>query len=348
MSIMKPKKSTNTRCVLSILALLAVGLLSVPSCVEASNGGPSVSSETHFLQRCDSESACGEALSCLCGACTRTCEETSACARLTSAAVCLPVASRPSDPACPETAVVSFCDVSCAKDEDCVQLGNAYRCDRGFCRALNDGCPTGETQGNEVVLLGDATIATNDLLRGLLEDLARASGALASNESYRDYSETLDNHLGGEDPGIFRQYAAAQQDGPVKVVIMDGGAGDLVTNGCPDPIGSDCPTIVEAVAGASALWDQMADDGVEHVVFFFYPDNQVDPSFRTMADTLRPLLEQACASAPLACHWLDLRAAFAGKYDEYYVPDDITKTEAGELATARAIWGVMEQHCVAQ
>lgn len=345
---MKPKKSTSTRSTLSLLALLSGAALCAPSCSDTSGGGPSITSETHFLQRCDSEGACAEGLSCLCGACTQTCEGASECAPLAGAAECLPVASRPTDPACPETAVVAFCDASCSDDGDCAELGNGYRCDRGFCRALNEACPTGETQGSEVVLLGDATIASTHQIPGFLEDLARASGALPENEGYRDYSETLDNHLGGDDPGLARQYATAQQDDPVSVVIMNGGAGDLVTNGCPDPIASDCPTIQDAIAGANALWDQMAQDGVEHLVFFFYPDNQIDARFKTMADTLRPLLEQACASAPLPCHWLDLRPTFAGKYDEYVVADDFTQTEAGALASARAIWGVMEQYCVAQ
>jgi hypothetical protein len=129
---------------------------------------------------------------------------------------------------------------------------------------------------------------------------------------------------------------------------MDGGGGDLLTNGCPDPIGSDCPTIQDAVAGAGMLWDQMAQDGVEHLVFFFYPDPQNDERLKVMVDALRPLLEQTCGAAALRCHWLDLRPTFAGKYDEYVVPGQLTQTEAGALASARAIWGVMQQHCAAQ
>jgi hypothetical protein len=129
---------------------------------------------------------------------------------------------------------------------------------------------------------------------------------------------------------------------------MDGGGGDLLTNGCPDPITTDCPTIQGAVAGAETLWAQMAQDGVEHLVFFFYPDPQTDPRLKTMVDTLRPLMQQVCANAALPCHWLDLRPTFAGNYDEYVVPGELTHTQAGSAAAARAIWGVMQQYCIAQ
>jgi hypothetical protein len=227
-------------------------------------------------------------------------------------------------------------------------LGDGYRCDRGFCRSLNDSCQTGATTGAEVVLLGDSTIADTHQLPQALEDLARDAGALATDESYRDYSDPLDNHFGGASPGLATQYATAQADGPVSVVIMDGGGGDLVTFGCPDPIASDCPTIVDVVAGAEALWTQMAQDGVDQLVYFFYPDPQIDERLKTMADVLRPLMQQTCANAPLPCHWLDLRPTFAGNYDTYVVPGELTQTEAGCLASAQAIWGVMQQHCVAQ
>ena len=344
---MKTKQSTRARYRLPMLVLTAAAWCG-PSCAEVGSSTPSTSSETHFLQRCDSEAACGEGFSCLCGACTRTCDRMSTCEAVATGAQCVPIASRPPDPACPESAVIAFCDASCADDRDCAKLGNGYACDRGFCRALNENCPTQETAGSEVVLLGDSAIAATHQMPPFLEELARAAQALPEDESYRDYSEPLDNHLGGDDPGLAKQYAAARQGGPVKVVIMNGGGGDLITNGCPDPITADCPTIQDALAGAVALWNQMAEAGVEHLVFFFYPDQQVDARLKTMVDTLRPLLEQACASAALACHWLDLRPTFVGNYDEYVVPGELTQTEAGARATAGAIWSVMQQYCVAQ
>jgi hypothetical protein len=102
------------------------------------------------------------------------------------------------------------------------------------------------------------------------------------------------------------------------------------------------------VAGADALFQTMSDDGVEHVVFFFYPDYVGDARIKAMIDALRPLLEERCLNAPLPCHWLDLRPTFAGRYDEYVLPDGRNPTSAGALASAEAIWSVMQQRCVAQ
>jgi len=318
------------------------------SCANLGGQTPSTSSETHFLQRCERDGDCGAGLSCLCGACTRTCEAPTTCEALSSSAECVTVASRPADPGCPASAIVAFCDTLCNNDTDCAALGETSRCDRGFCRALSDNCETGVTMGSEVVILGDATIAETRLLPSALEELARASGALAADESYRDYSEPLDNHFGGDTPGLLTQYVTAQDAGQVRVVIMDGGGGDLLTNGCPDPIGSECPTIQDIVVGAERLWGQMAEDGVEHLVYFFYPDPQIDDRLKAMVDTLRPLMEGVCAAATLPCHWLDLRPTFAGKYDQYVEPGELTQTESGAHATAQALWGVMQQECVAQ
>lgn len=63
---------------------------------------------------------------------------------------------------------------------------------------------------------------------------------------------------------------------------------------------------------------------------------------------LRPLIRAACDSAPLPCHWLDLRPAFADHDAEYIQADELNPTDAGSRASADAIWAVMQQYCVAQ
>jgi hypothetical protein len=199
-----------------------------------------------------------------------------------------------------------------------------------------------------VVVLGDTFLSNTHEITGALEDLARESGALSTEESYRDYSSGLQSHLAAEPAGLSSQFAAALEDGPVKVVIMDGGGTDALMSRCPDPIAVDCPLIVDAAEGASLLFQSMEEAGVEHVVFFSYPDYVGDARIKATIDTLRPLLEDRCASAPLPCHWLDLRPTFAGNYDEYVLPDGRNPTTAGSRASAQAVWGVMQQHCVAQ
>jgi hypothetical protein len=251
------------------------------------------------------------------------------------------------DPACPESAVSAFCDTECADDSACEELGAGYRCDRGYCRALSDSCETGETPGGEVVVLGDSFLASGYITLSL-EELARDAGALAAGDGYRDHSRPVGNQLAPEPPGLSAQYSAAQAEGAVTVVIMDGGGADVLMAACPEPITSACPILQNAVSGADALFQSMADDGVEHVVFFSYPDYVGNERVKSTMDVLRPLLEERCASAPLPCHFLDLRPTFAGNYDAYILPDGQNPTSEGARASAEAIWSLMQQRCVAQ
>jgi hypothetical protein len=251
------------------------------------------------------------------------------------------------DPACPVSAVSAFCDAECSDDAACAELGAEYRCDRGYCRALSDDCETGATPGGEVVVLGDSFLASGEITISL-EELARQAGALSAGENYRDHSTLITNNLAVEPPGMSAQYAAAQEEGAFSVVIMDGGGGDVLMAPCPEPIASDCPILQNALSGADVLLQTMADDGVEHVVFFSYPDYVGNERVKTTIDVLRPLLAQRCASAPLPCHFLDLRPTFAGKYDEYILPDGQNPTPEGARAAAEAIWSLMQQRCIAQ
>ncbi len=319
-----------------------------PSCAEESGPIPKFGSATHFLTRCESEDNCEAGFSCLCGACTRTCEGAGACQTLDAGAQCVAVAARPLDPGCPDSAVTAFCDFGCTENSECAVLGDGYRCDRGYCRALSDSCQTGTIAGSEVVLLGDTFMAVTREIPQALQALARESGALAPNESYRDYSMVVQNNLAAEPEGLSAQYTTAQQEGVVKAVIMAGGGADVLLGSCPEPVAPDCPLLQNVLAGAEALWSRMANDGVEHVVFFFYPDYVGDARVKNTVDVLRPLLQERCAAAQLPCHWLDLRPTFAGKYDEYVRPDGANPTTAGAQASAEAIWGLMQQRCIAQ
>jgi hypothetical protein len=346
--IMKTAKSNKRGFVVRCVAVLLAVAFCASSCAESPQQSREIGSETNFLNRCETDATCDGGLSCLCGTCTKTCGAMSTCETLSSGAGCIPVASRPVDPSCPESAVSAFCDTACADDAACVELGSGYRCDRGFCRALSRSCQTGGTEGSEVILLGDSFIATSHEFTQALEEQARASGALAADADYRDYSTLTQCHLAAEPPGISAQYARAQQEGAVKVVVMDGGGADVLMGSCPEPIAPDCQLVQAAAAGAEVLFQGMAADGVEHVVFFFYPDYVGDTTIKATVDVLRPVLEERCASAPLPCHWFDLRPTYAGHYDEYVLPQGRNPTTAGALASAEAIWGFMQQRCVAQ
>jgi hypothetical protein len=69
----------------ALLVLMFLALL--PGC-ESDTGAPSTNSQTHWLRSCEADADCEDALSCLCGVCTRACEATEACAGLDGEAVC--------------------------------------------------------------------------------------------------------------------------------------------------------------------------------------------------------------------------------------------------------------------
>jgi hypothetical protein len=198
-----------------------------------------------------------------------------------------------------------------------------------------------------VVVLGDTFMALTHQVTAVVEELARAAGALPAGQRYRDESTSLNNALALNGMnGILAQYERAVAEGSVEVVIMNGGGADVL-GACDDPPTPACPVITAAGAAAEQLFQRMASDGVAHVIYAFYP-NPVDANVRAKMDLLRPLVQAACAASPAPCHFVDLRTAFEGNYAEYVAPDGLNPTAAGSRATAAAIWETMGQNCIAQ
>jgi lysophospholipase L1-like esterase len=93
----------------------------------------------------------------------------------------------------------------------------------------------------------------------------------------------------------------------------------------------------------------MGSDGVETVVYFFYPENQKNAVQKEKIDVLRSLLQEVCASSVSPkCYEVDLRPVFEGHFTEYVMSDGIHPTAAGSQASAEAIWSVMQANCIAQ
>jgi hypothetical protein len=302
--------------------------------------------ETHFLARCSGDSAdCGGDLVCVCELCTLPCSESATCGRFAASTCAVPTAAD----ACGQT-TPGYCEVSCATDADCNQLSSSHVCVQGACRSVDvvapASCAATDVSPNQVVFIGDSFFAASHRITAFLEDAARQSGALLAGERYRDYSSVLDNTLALVGNGIEAQYSAASAESPAKVVIMTGGGADVLLGSC-DVIGPDCALLVNAATAARSLLQRMASDGVEDVVYVFYPEPS-DATLRAEVDALRPLLESACTDSPVACHWVDLRAAFAGHEATYLDPEGTTPTAEGAQASATAIWSVMEQACVAR
>lgn len=88
--------------------------------------------ETHFLTAClDSE--CPEGLSCVCGVCTATCEDSTSCGDVSSLADCASLAAQ--SLVCEGVSEShKICDVTCARDASCEDLGAGFQCVQGRCR----------------------------------------------------------------------------------------------------------------------------------------------------------------------------------------------------------------------
>jgi hypothetical protein len=207
-------------------------------------------------------------------------------------------------------------------------------------------CRQGDVPGNALLLLGDSFFAAGHRVAAYLESLARGAGALPDSDRYRDNSLLTANALAVVSPGIAEQYSSAQAESPVRVVVMNGGGADILIGNC-EPVGPNCPLLVNAAAAASALFEQMATDGVTAVIYAFYPD-PLEESVRAKVDALRPLIQSACASSKVTCHWLDLRDTFSGHDAEFLAANGLDPSPQGAEATAKAIWNVMQNHCIAQ
>jgi lysophospholipase L1-like esterase len=323
--------------------------------------------ETHFLTRCEAGSnSCGPELSCSCGVCTLPCSRRAECARF-PVAECVAV----KETACGASQLAGYCDVSCASDGDCALLSLSHRCEAGVCRAGSlpstggsggaggsaasgtgggdggtSGCVQGQVSANEVLVVGDSFLALGHQITAYLEDMERSAGALSAGERYRDNSSLTANALALGGNGIADQYRAGLAEAGVELVIMNGGGADILGSPC-DPTDASCPTLMNAAAALAQLFSEMAEDGVQHVIYAFYPD-PVDGGVRGRVDAFRPLAESACANSPVPCAWLDLRPVFAGHYGEYIQPDGLNPTAAGSQASAAAIAALMREQCIAQ
>ncbi len=199
-------------------------------------------------------------------------------------------------------------------------------------------CQKGTTKGNEVVFIGESFIALSSIAADT-SALARQNGSLEQGDSYLDYSVAGTRLGDGAIPG---QYTSAANSNPIRFVLMDGGGNDCLQAG-----DSNSP-----ITAAESLFEEMAQDGVEKVVYFFYPDpvgNFAGGGLKPCLDELRPKMKAVCdgLTAP-KCYWLDLRETSWSGNEASYTSDGIHPNAQGSQVTAQAIWDVMVENCVAQ
>ena len=340
---------------LSSGAVIAGLVLVGPVTCDAPGHGPQEGSETHFLRSCDE--GCAEGFECLCGTCTVLCSDSAACLSTIEGAVCADVFPRVVTGRCAAEQAPAFCDVACLVDEDCSTLGDDYRCDAGFCRerevastvgnqSLSNGCESFGMSASDVLILGDSLIEFTEFTSSL-EALAIEGGFLQEGEHFTQIASATNSRLAEGPYSIAAEYSAASAaESQARLVVMDGGETDMFVQLCDSAVPYECPTIQDAVRGAQSLFAQLEADGVEQVVYFFYPDPRDVPELETNLNVLRPVLENACGMSAMPCHWVDLRSAFTGNPD-YLDDDGMLFSAQGAAAAASAVWNRMLERCLA-
>jgi hypothetical protein len=197
---------------------------------------------------------------------------------------------------------------------------------------------------SEVLVLGDSLIALSAFTADL-EDQARQAGSLKDGEHFHQQASSLQSFLAEGSLSLNAQYATVRDQLSPKLVVMDGGETDMFQELCTDKPQAECPTVHAAIAGARQLLQQMATDGVKNIVYFFYPEPVGHADVKARLDVLRPLIENVCGQSAVACHWVDLRAPFAG-HDEYF-GDGLVFSDSGAAVAAAEVWKTIRARCIA-
>jgi hypothetical protein len=239
----------------------------------------------------------------------------------------------------------------CVEDIDCTGFDEPHLCaDDGYCRPESEvtqpsACMAPLSTPEDVLILGDSVLELSEF-SGCLETRAASEGRLPADAHYRDSASALTSFLAEGAFSLHEQYATARDAGPARLVIMNGGATDMLQLNCPMPVADDCPAVQAALSGARLLFARMAEDGVARLAYLFYPDPVDNTGLKAGLDTLRPLLENACAQSPIPCLWIDLRPTFASGSD-YFGDDGIVFSQAGACAAADTLFSALAERCPA-
>jgi lysophospholipase L1-like esterase len=250
------------------------------------------------------------------------------------------------------------------------------------------GCTKGSVTPNEVVMIGDSYFdpfysqAAVDLFANVQD-----AGSLPANTTYRHYYQGGASMNSGDlQFNIPYQYeteamtdTSVSMPTDIKVIIMDGGGNDVLINdrSCltsPPPGNTECASTIQGVVTrATSLLDEMSTNGVQTIVYLFYPHldpdgggllpmpNTADPTL----DYAYPLAEQLCCGASFTstvtnytctgnigsakCLFVDARPAFGDNWATLINQTDyVHPTPAGAQIIANLIWKAMQDNCIAQ
>jgi hypothetical protein len=159
----------------------------------------------------------------------------------------------------------------------------------------------GKGDGSDVITIGDSWMNLGST--GIQQSLLKASA-----QRYRTYGRGGTRLL---DDVIPNQYATAKRADPdIKTVVMTGGGNDIIqVPGLRDDctaMGQQCEMVKKQILDRlTTLWDLMAADGVQDVLYVQYsnPEGQNVDFALAGGESLKTRC--AAVKAPLRCHTLE-------------------------------------------
>ncbi|HMJ14431.1 MAG TPA: SGNH/GDSL hydrolase family protein [Polyangiaceae bacterium] len=222
-------------------------------------------------------------------------------------------------------------------------------------------CPRSSVNGSQVVFVGDSFLAApTSNIAPELERLWQAAGSAGYSPTPRYHQFVATNMA-----QIAGQYDAARAANPdIKVVIANGGGNDvlILDRSCltqAPPGNAGCTTTINnSLATAGRMLTKMVSDGVQNVVFFFYPHEPTSgifqgnaPAINATLDYAEPLARQVCERHPI-CTFVSLREATGDAPGSGYTerglinPLDVHPSAKGSQFFAQAIWNAMKSRCI--
>jgi len=199
-------------------------------------------------------------------------------------------------------------------------------------------CPHAQVKAAEVLWIGDSWILVPGAQHTRVRDLARAQAPSPQRRL---------RHRRGGRHHLERDHRPVQR-APGR---HDQGQGPDHGRGTWDTIqtnGADA-TVTNVVSAFGQFLSKVRTDGtVAHVIYFLPPELASIPGVAA----LRPGLQQACAQSTqnkLPCYFIDLQTRWGSRASDYIDPatSNLLPTDTGARDLADAIWGVMQDNCIA-
>ena len=191
----------------------------------------------------------------------------------------------------------------------------------------------GEGPGTDVIAIGDSWMNLN-FASGIQQSLTSASG-----QRYRAYGFPGTRLLNEQIPDQYEQ--AKREDEDIKTVVMTGGGNDIIQvpglrDDC-DAMGELCTEEVGKILDRlSSLWEEMAADGVQDVLYVQYSDPELNEVDFALANGDGLPARCAAVPEPLRCHLLATADLVMGD-----IPDGIHPSGAGYDRIGEAAYGLM-------